>query len=68
LSAGLIVLPNLKTRGRYRVQVSGKAKIELVRNLYWSLNVYESYDSEPPSEVSRKNDFGVTTSIGWSFK
>jgi hypothetical protein len=67
LSGGLVVLPNVKTWGRYRIQANGKARIELLRNLYWSLTVYESYDSEPPSETSRKNDFGVSTSLGWSF-
>jgi hypothetical protein len=67
LSAQAAIYPNLMTAGRYRVQASGKAKIEIVKNLYWSLSVYESYDSDPPSETSRKNDFGITTSIGWSF-
>jgi hypothetical protein len=67
LSAQAAIYPNLMTAGRYRVQANGKAKIEIVKNLYWSLSVYESYDSDPPSETSRKNDFGITTSIGWSF-
>jgi hypothetical protein len=68
LSAGLVVLPNLKTWGRYRLQANGKARIEIVRNLYWSLSVYETFDSDPPSETSRRNDFGINTSLGWSFK
>jgi hypothetical protein len=67
LSGGIVLLPNLKTWGRYRLQANGKARIELVRNLYWSVTVYESFDSEPPSETSRRNDFGITTSLGWSF-
>jgi hypothetical protein len=44
-----------------------KARIELVRKLYWSVTVYESFDSEPPSTTSRRRDFGITTSVGWSF-
>jgi len=67
LSAGFVVLPNLLTKGRYRLQANGKARIEVFRDLYWSLTVYETFDSHPPSETSRKNDFGITTSIGWSF-
>jgi hypothetical protein len=55
------------TKGRYRLQVNGQARIEILNDLYWSLSVYESFDSEPPSETSRRNDFGITTSIGWSF-
>jgi hypothetical protein len=68
ISGSVVVLPNLKTWGRYRLQANGKAKIEIVRNLYWSLSVYETFDSDPPSETSRRNDFGINTSIGWSFK
>jgi hypothetical protein len=67
LSGSIVLLPNLKTWGRYRLQANGKARIELIRNLYWSVTVYESFDSEPPSETSRRNDFGITTSLGWSF-
>jgi hypothetical protein len=67
LSAGFVVLPNLLTKGRYRMQANGKARIEIFRDLYWSLTIYETFDSDPPSETSRRNDFGITTSIGWSF-
>ena len=67
LSAGFVVLPNLLTKGRYRLQANGKARIAIFRDVYWSLTVYETFDSAPPSETSRKNDFGITTSIGWSF-
>ena len=68
LSASFLFLPNLSTAGRYRLQANGKARIELVRNLYWALTVYETYDSDPPSATSRRNDFGITTSLGWSLK
>jgi len=68
LSTSFVVLPNLLTKGRYRLQANGKARIEILRNFYWSLTVYETYDSDPPSETSRRNDFGISTSIGWSFK
>jgi len=68
LSAGFVVLPNLLTKGRYRLQANGKARIEIFRDLYWSLTVYETFDSNPPSETATRNDFGITTSIGWSFK
>jgi hypothetical protein len=67
LGASFVVLPNLMTKGRYRLQVNGQARVEILNDLYWSLSVYESFDSDPPSETSRRNDFGITTSIGWSF-
>ncbi len=67
ISAGFSVLPNLLTKGRYRIQANGKARIEVLKDFYWSLTVYETYDSDPPSEASRRNDFGIYTSVGWSF-
>jgi hypothetical protein len=27
-----------------------------------------AFDTDPPSETSRRNDFGINTSLGWSFK
>ncbi len=67
LSASVVVLPNLLTGGRYRLQANGQARIEILNDLYWSLSVYETFDSDPPSATSRRNDFGITTSLGWSF-
>lgn len=68
LSASFVFLPNVSTLGRYRLQANGNARIEIVKNLYWALTIYETYDSDPPSTTSLKNDFGITTSLGWSFK
>ncbi|HJS73392.1 MAG TPA: DUF481 domain-containing protein [Vicinamibacteria bacterium] len=67
LSGSLVVLPNLLTGGRYRLQANGQARIEILNDLYWSMSVYESFDSDPPSATVRRNDFGITTSLGWSF-
>ena len=67
LSSGIAIYPSMTTGGRYRIQANGQAKIEIVKNLYWSLSFYESFDSDPPSADARRNDFGITTSLGWSF-
>ena len=42
-------------------------KFEIVRNPYFSVNVYESYDSDPPVEDVARNDFSVSSSLGWTF-
>jgi hypothetical protein len=41
-------------------------RIELVKDLFWNLNLYENFDSRPPINAKR-NDLGVTTSFGWKF-
>jgi putative salt-induced outer membrane protein YdiY len=58
--------PNLTTLGRVRVGADANLTLEIVRNLYWKLGVYENYDTHPP-ENTPKNDFGTSTSLGWKF-
>ena len=40
---------------------------EIVNDFYVSVTVNEQFDSKPPTEDTEKNDFSVTTSLGWSF-
>jgi putative salt-induced outer membrane protein YdiY len=46
--------------------VDSDLTLEIVRNLYWKVSVYENYDTHPP-ETTPKNDFGTSTSLGWKF-
>jgi hypothetical protein len=32
-----------------------------------SLNVFDTFDSQPPQPDAARNDFGVVTSLGWSY-
>jgi len=66
LDTRFIAYPNLGTRGRVRLLSESNLRWELVSSLYWNLRIYESFDSHPPI-VAPKNDFGVTTSLGWTF-
>ena len=40
---------------------------ELWKDLYVSVSAYESYDQDPIVADAEQNDWGFTTSIGWSF-
>jgi putative salt-induced outer membrane protein YdiY len=53
--------------GRYRLDVEGRLKRELVKDFHATLRGYESYDSRPPTEGAPHNDFGITFALGWSF-
>lgn len=61
------VYPSLTTPGRVRLDLRSKVRIEIIKDLYWSASLFETFDSDPPAENVRRNDFGVTTSVGWSF-
>jgi len=65
-TSSVSVLPNLTTLGRVRVQINTTFKREIFNNFYVGLSGFETYDSEPPTGAE-KNDFGITTSFGWSF-
>lgn len=66
LNSQMLVFPSLSEPGRLRLSSQSNLRIELVRNFYWNLQLYENYDTRPPV-TAPKNDFGVTTSVGWTF-
>jgi hypothetical protein len=66
LSGRFAAYPSLTTLGRVRLSAESSLRRELYRNLNLTFSVYENYDSEPPSRTP-KNDFGTSTSLGWTF-
>jgi hypothetical protein len=59
--------PSLSNFGRQRLQFDSAIRREFFKDLFVSLNIYETFDSEPPNPEAEKNDFGVVASIGWSY-
>ena len=63
----LSLLPSLTESGRYRAEADLRAKYEFVDDLYFELKVYGSYDNKPPTADAEKSDYGLVTSLGYSF-
>lgn len=61
------VFPSITESGRTRTQFDINLRWELISDLYWDLNYYNKYDSDPPAGGESTSDYGVVTSIGWSF-
>jgi hypothetical protein len=59
--------PSLSNAGRHRLQVDAGVKREILKDLFVSLNGFNSYDSRPPNPAANTNDVGVSLSIGWSY-
>lgn len=55
------------TRARARIEFSTSLKREIFKDFYWNLSGFDSYDSTPPQDTQKKNDFGITISFGYSF-
>jgi len=53
--------------GRFRLEANASLKRELFSDFYCGLKAYESYDSQPATEGARKNDWGLTLTLGYSF-
>jgi hypothetical protein len=62
----LCVYPSMTNHGRVRSTFDSSLYLDLVGDLYFRLGLYHNYDSRPPTDTP-KIDYGVTTSIGWSF-
>lgn len=53
-------------RSRWRLALDSSLRRYIVRDFYWALNLYESYDSEPPPGREH-SDFGVSLTFGTDF-
>ena len=63
----LTVLPSFSDWGRIRADLDTRIRYELFNDFFWGITLFDNYDSDPPSEGSERNDFGINTSVGWSF-
>ena len=61
------VLPNLKTKGRWRFDSGFDARIEIFSDFYLSGKIYYQYDSMPIGEDGKTNDYSFATGVGYSF-
>jgi len=67
LSVGLSVFPSITESGRTRAQFDINLRWELIADLFWDMSYYNTFDSDPPSGTESTTDYGVVTSLGWSF-
>jgi hypothetical protein len=67
LSLTAFVYPSLTDSGRYRAQLNSYWRQEIVVDFIFELSVYGTYDSQPPEGALQTSDYGLVTSIGYSF-
>ena len=65
--SGIDMYPSFSIPGRYRYEYDLDIRFEIVIDLFLDLNVYGSYDSKHPPDNSFKSDYGLITSISYSF-
>jgi hypothetical protein len=67
LTSSLTIFPSLTDWGRVRVEFNSTLRNEIVTDFYWDLNLYLSYDNQPPDQQASASDYGIVTGLGWSF-
>lgn len=67
LNSTFVLYPSLSQWGRVRSSLNVSLRRELIEDLFLDLSLYHSYDNEPPSEDAAKDDYGIVTSLGYSF-
>ena len=67
LDAGMAVFPSLTEPGRVRAEADIDSRFEIVKDLFFDVTVYASYDSDADESAQSNSDYGVVTSLGYSF-
>lgn len=61
------LLPSLTENGRVRTEADIDLRWEIVSGLFWGLTIYHSFDNQPPGIGATNSDYGIISSLGWSF-
>ncbi len=61
-----LVNPSLTKQGRVRTAADVNLYLKVIKDLYTRIGFYSNFDSHPPTNTA-KNDYGFSTSVGWSF-
>jgi hypothetical protein len=67
LSTSVKVYPSLTQSGRVRTDFLITFNWELFKDFFWQMDYYYSEDSNPSSGAAANTDYGIITSLGWSF-
>jgi len=67
VSAHYIVLPSLTIKNRVRQDFSAEVKWKVIADLTFSFEAYVNTDSKPITENASNDDWGLITSIGYTF-
>ena len=63
----LLVFPSITDFGRWRADFTTDFRLEFIDDLFWVLDFYATYDSQPISKGASNSDYGVTSSIAYKF-
>lgn len=67
LTLDALYLPILTGPPRHRVELRSTFRQKITHDFTFAVSPYYSYDSNPPNGTLRHQDWGMSSSIGWTF-
>jgi hypothetical protein len=67
INTNLYFYPSLTEEDRYRLEYDLKLRRELVSDFFIDLTFFTSYDSNAPGDAGEQTDYGIVTSLGYSY-
>lgn len=67
LSNNLTIYPGLTNWGAFRADFDASLRWEMIKDLYWSLQLYGSYANEREENSAATTDYGFVTGLSYSF-
>ena len=67
LTSQLTLYPSITESGRYRGTADVSLRKEIIKDFFLELSFYYDYDNQPPGEATEKDDYNITTSLGYTF-
>ena len=64
---GINLYPSLTSFGRIRFEYNLSSKFEIIKDLYLNLQFYDYFDNQPSDGGKAKSDYGIITSLGFTF-
>ena len=59
--------PNLVQTGRYRIEFDSSIRVPLILGFAWQVSFFDRFDSAPPGDDVGGNDYGLQSTLGYSF-
>jgi hypothetical protein len=59
--------PSFTVKDRYRTELDMKVKVEVFNDFYIGFSLYYNMDTKPPEGAVSTSDWGINTTVGYSF-
>lgn len=67
LTSQFVVYPSFTESGRYRGKADVSWRQEIIKDFFFDVSFYYDYDNQPPGDATSKDDYGLVTSLGYTF-